>query len=700
MGLLSKTFSRRTALAGAGLLLAGGVVAPAYAQDSTPHRRTPVAVANRAPRLPNYDSRKPASADGTQRRSSDASSAAVRALRGQLGAQGIVAIDAVTGTPRRVARLDGFLTAPSRKAPAKIVLDYVRAHAAVFGIDAAAVSGLMLRKDYVDVAGTHHLSFVQMAGAVPVFGNGLKGHVTKNGRLVQIDGSPVRALATSRTAPALSAAQARAKAVTNVSSRSAATATTTAADNVRTTKFSDGGNAKLVMFDAASGLRLAWQTLSRDDGYLHIIDAATGQVLYRHDLVAHDHGTVWSYYPGAKKGGKARTIDLSPWLPNGAPRLAGNVAHVWSDLNGDEKVSAGEEIRPARKGSFSYPFTRFGAKGGTGCGPAFPCSWDPAKPYSWRVNRAQTAVQLYSFLGTWHDHLAARPIGFTRQAGNFEAVDGDAVQAGADVGADSGNGLPDEYSLNQAFMGTFPDGIAPKMSMFLFHSPDEGIGPTQASNEADIIFHEYTHGMAGRLVVDAGGVSTLTGVQAGAMNEGWADWYPLSYLVDKGLEEDRASFSDVLLGRYISAGKGVPFRSEPIDCPVTNADLRICAGNRSGNAGGYTYGDFGRIAEGPEPHADGEIWGQTLWDLRTAIGSKKAESLITRAMELSPANPSFLDQRDSILQADLILNSGKLRNTIWRVFAARGMGFHASSRSGNDPHPTEDFSLPPGTPRQ
>ncbi len=58
-------------------------------------------------------------------------------------------------------------------------------------------------------------------------------------------------------------------------------------------------------------------------------------------------------------------------------------------------------------------------------------------------------------------------------------------------------------------------------------------------------------------------------------------------------------------------------------------------------------------------HADGEIWGQTLWDLRGVIGSKKAESLVTRAMELSPANPSFLDMRNSILQADLVVNGGK-----------------------------------------
>ena len=70
-------------------------------------------------------------------------------------------------------------------------------------------------------------------------------------------------------------------------------------------------------------------------------------------------------------------------------------------------------------------------------------------------------------------------------------------------------------------------------------------------------------------------------------------------------------------------------------------------------------------------HADGEIWGETLWDLREALGSKLAESLVTRAMELSPANPSFLDMRNSILQADLVVNGGgRTRTRSGQVFAA------------------------------
>jgi hypothetical protein len=105
----------------------------------------------------------------------------------------------------------------------------------------------------------------------------------------------------------------------------------------------------------------------------------------------------------------------------------------------------------------------------------------------------------------------------------------------------------------------------------------------------------------------------------------------------------------------------------------------------------------GRI---PEVHADGEIWAETLWDLRRALGSRLAESLVTRAMELSPANPSMLDERNAILQADQAVNRGTANGTIWQVFAHRGMGHFAGSVDGDDLRPAEDFSMPPapGTP--
>src|SRR5262249_20704487 len=151
--------------------------------------------------------------------------------------------------------------------------------------------------------------------------------------------------------------------------------------------------------------------------------------------------------------------------------------------------------------------------------------------------------------------------------------------------------------------------------------------------------------------------------------EAWSDWYAMDFLVNLGFQKDTKAPGDVRIGNYVGAGADL-IRTQPMDCPVGTTST-LCPGTPGAGAGGYTYGDFGRIIGGPEVHADGEIWGETLWDLRTALGSKLAESLVTRAMELSPANPSFLDMRNSILMADQVVNAGKANKKIWATFAAR-----------------------------
>jgi extracellular elastinolytic metalloproteinase len=689
--------------AAAGVVLLAGLV-PAVAQAAP--TGAAVGATDRQPeRRADYDSRESLGAAAAAQPTAtlrakvvaEPAADAVRALRDSLGVQGIVDIDRSTGTARRVARLDGFLTGPSRKKPTQIALDYVRAHPDIFGLDAAGVAGLKLRQDYTDIEGTHHLSFVQTVDGVPVFGNGLKAHVTKDGRLVQIDGSPLKALPAAAGAAKLTATAARAEAVKDVFGKSAATATKADTGATKKTTFSDGGNATLVYFQTAAGPRLAWQTIATDEGYVHVVDAASGEVLYRRNTQASDTGKAFENYPGAPRGGTQKTVDFSKWLPRNAPRLEGNVAHVYSDVNDNDVADATEEVPPSSPGKFDYPFTDFSATVGGRCSAEYKCSWDPNTPNSWQVNRAQNATQMMFFLGTWHDHLKASPIGFTRAAGNFEAVDGDAIQAQSDDGANTAAGLPDGDHVDNANMNTPPDGVPPTMQMYLF-LPDDLFIAGNSGDESGIVYHEYTHGLSNRLVVDANGNSTLGDVQGGSMGEAWSDWYAMDYLVGKGLEKDTSTVGDVLVGKYVTAGTTI--RSEPLDCTV-GASATACPGTPAAGPGGYTYGDFGKIAGGPEVHADGEIWAQTLWDLRKAIGSKQAQSLVTRAMELSPSNPSFLDERNSILAADLVVNGGKLQKTIWKVFAKRGMGFFAASLDGDDAAPIEDFSTPPAanTPR-
>ncbi|WP_306212721.1 M36 family metallopeptidase [Actinoplanes sp. RD1] len=623
-----------------------------------------------------------------------------RKLRDSLGVQGVVDIDRATGTPRRVARLDGFLTGPSRKKPEKIARDYLKAHTDVFGLSAAAVDALTLRQDYVDISGTHHLSFQQTVDGVAVFGNGIKAHVAKDGRLVQVDGSPIAALPASAGTAGITAEKARAAAVRDVKGDSAAKVTKRAADKVKTTTFTDNGTAKLVMFQTKTGPQLAWQVITVDEGYVSVVAAKSGEVLYRQSTVAEHSdsagGLAWEYYPGAAVGGTQKKVDLSKWLPKGATTLSGSTGHVYADLNDDNAANAGEEIPSTGKGRFDYKFTDFTAQAGGLCSAQYQCSWDPQTPYSWQKNLGQNATQIFYYISKFHDHLKAGPIGFTRAAGNFEAADGDAVQAQALDGANTMNGLPDPDHTDNANMNTPPDGIAPIMQMYLWPDPSTPGEPFLAGNsgdEADIIYHEYTHGLSNRLVVDADGVSTLNSQQAGSMGEAWSDFYALDYLVTQGIEKDTKAVGDVKVGEYITGGDTI--RYEAIDCPV-GSTAAACAGGVASGPGGFTYGDLGKIStRGAEVHADGEIWVQTLWDLRQALGSSKTLSLVTRAMELSPADPSFLDQRNSILAADRVVNGGRNSAAIWKVFAKRGMGYFAATVDGNDVEPVEDFSLPP-----
>jgi extracellular elastinolytic metalloproteinase len=630
--------------------------------------------------------------------------AATQQLRAGLGSQGILEPDGLTGTFRQVTRTDGFLTGRSAASARSVALGYLSENRAALGLTDQGIASLDLRQDYVSIDGTHHLSFQQVRAGIPVFGNGVKANVTDTGRLVNITGSPLASVDTVSADPSISASEARSAAAENGLGKAGVATVQRAGDARRTSSFSNGDRAALVWFQTTSGLRLGWQTLvspSSGGMFNSVVDATTGRVLYRDSLSDDANGSAWENYPGAASGGRQVTVDFTAkgWLPAKARTLAGPFSHTYTDVNDNDVADGPEEIHPT-SGNFLYPFTPASTTA-TPCTTAFPCSWDPSTRFSWRTNASQNATQVFFFVNNFHDHLKAAPIGFTAAAGNFEGVD--RVDTQPLDGASVANGLPDGGHIDNANMGTPPDGLSPRMQMFLFHAPgasypdEDPFLAVNGGDEADVVYHEYTHGLSNRLVVDPSGNSTLGNIQAGSMGEAWSDWYAMDYLVGQGLFTDTAASGDLRIGEYVGAGENL-IRTEPIDCAV-GASAAACPGTPGAGSGGYTYGDFGRVSSGPEVHADGEIWGQTLWDLRNAIGKNDAESLVTRAMELSPANPSYLDMRNSILQADQV-SGGSHADAIWATFAHRGMGYFAGSIDGDDTAVVESFSLPPapGTP--
>jgi extracellular elastinolytic metalloproteinase len=356
----------------------------------------------------------------------------------------------------------------------------------------------------------------------------------------------------------------------------------------------------------------------------------------------------------------------------------------------------------SKKGPAEYKVRAFGTAASGLCSADFKCTWNPNVANSWQRNLNADVLQGFYFDNAYHDYLLKAPFGFTPRAGNFSGDD--PLLFHALDGANTDNGFPDGNHVDSANMTTPPDGVPPTMQMSLFHIPGapDDLDPFLASSSAfdpSVILHEYTHGLSNRLVVDVSGNSTLNSMQAASMGEAWSDFYATDYLVTKGLERDTAAAGQLLIGKYLQAGVDTQLvRTMPIDCPVGTASAKCTRlpGVPGGpTTGGYTYGELADVIGRPEVHASGEVWGQTLWDLRNALGHRATASIVTRAMELSPDDPSFLDMRNAIVQADLAVYGGSHRVAIWKVFAHRGMGWFAGSLDGSDAFPDEDFSLPP-----
>ena len=633
---------------------------------------------------------------GQEARTTASMRAAQAGLLDSLGFHGVVDVDRLTGTPRVVARLDGFLTGPMEGGAEEVALGYVREHANAFGLDPGDIAALRLTRAYTDIDGTAHLRWVQTYDGIPALDNGLSASVTKDGRLVNVLGSPRRDLRLADVAPGLAAAAALGYSLQDAGARLAPSRVVgRAAAPTRDTRFAGGHRAGLVLFTGPRGVRLAWRVLAHakpTQVFDYVVDAETGEVLRRSNLVDFAQARVFDYYPGAAAGGTAALKTLPADWVVGTNALNGPNAHAYLDVNSDNVAEeVGPTSTPPAGPIWDYGRTAIAPYAGSNC-PALPsgCAWNHNLADSWVPNRNQTATQLFYYVNTFHDHLEAPPIGFNAAAGSFEGVD--PLLAEADDGADGlqGEGVPDTSHRNNANMFTPPDGSSPRMQMYLFAPPS--FPAVSGSDDSSVVYHEYTHGLSSRLVTDANGFQALNSAQAGAMGEGWSDWYAMDYLVGALLAPNAAVDGDVTLDRYVGRNLQL-LRSEGLDCPVGSASAS-CPGKVLAGSGGYTYGDFGRIFGSPEVHADGEIWGQTLWDLRTAVGVPAARTLVTRAMELSPPEPSFLDMRNAILQADTVAG-GARRNQIWQVFADRGMGYFASSVDSGDTAPIEDFLLPP-----
>jgi extracellular elastinolytic metalloproteinase len=206
------------------------------------------------------------------------------------------------------------------------------------------------------------------------------------------------------------------------------------------------------------------------------------------------------------------------------------------------------------------------------------------------------------------------------------------------------------------------------------------MGPTYLDGSVDngIIAHEYGHGISNRLTGGPGAAGCVSSAeQAG---EGISDFFSLVLTVEEG---DQGTDSRGI-GNYADAQpangggiRGFPYSTDMSVNPRTYDDIKV--------AGGV--------------HEFGETWATALWEIYWGFvnrdgldmkwededaGNYKAVRLVIEGMKMGPCNPSLIDARDAILQADTMFYSGSNAELLWTAFAKRGFGYLADDGAGSD----------------
>src|SRR5262249_58805766 len=82
----------------------------------------------------------------------------------------------------------------------------------------------------------------------------------------------------------------------------------------------------------------------------------------------------------------------------------------------------------------------------------------------------------------------------------------------------------------------------------------------------------------------------------------------------------------------------------------------------------------------------------SVWEVRSlaiaqagdvTAGNATMLGIVTDAMKLTPANPSFIEARDALFAADCAANACANEASIWQGFAKRGLGYKAVAPLGH-----------------
>ncbi len=677
--------------------------------------------------LPNLDKRSPQPVAANKK-------SAASSLRGN-DAQVAVEVHPVTQGAAFVTARRGFLTdadaqsrtvkaaawqAIGKNDPHRPAKSFLQQHRALFGHGPEALDAATVAREFV----TPHnrlrsVTWQQRVEGVAVFEGVFTAHTTEKGELVSVashfvsDAARSALLAKQNRGARLTAADALRLAADNLSTPLAPTelkssAAAFGAEQKQSFTARDlvgESTAELVWLPMNKDeLRLCWNVVlkprARGETFRVLVDAASGDVLLRRCLTAYVTNATYRVFtsdsPSPFSPGHQTPLTNQPalvaralltlpalntnaspasWIATNVNETFGNNVDAHRDTNNDD---APDLPRPQGAPHHVFDFALDLTQSPTLFGDA-------------------STVQLFYWCNWMHDRLYE--LGFTEAAGNFQVNNFGRGGAGNDpVQADAQDG----GGFNNANMDTLPDGIPPRMQMYLFNGPNPDV---DGSFDAEIVIHEYVHGLSNRRVGGGTGISALQSV---GMGEGWSDFYALALLSEAGDDVNAAHamggyatrlFSGLQQNYYYGIRR-YPYSTDLAQNPLTFKDIdQAQASAHSGVPVSPVFG--GGSAE--EVHNQGEVWCVALWEARANLitkhgwtnGNQLILQLVTDGMNLSPANPNFLQARDAIIQADLINNAGANYLELWSAFAKRGMGAGATSPSSTTTAGVvEAFDLP------
>ena len=595
-----------------------------------------------------------------------------------------------TKTLRAIYDLASPLTGPRDADAESIGRDYLTAFdRAKQEPSAAATDWETVARYETPSANLTHLVFARSHAGVHFFESNGVVHVDGDGRVWRVDLSPV-----TPTAGYLSVTFSQQQAV-----MSAMAILAPDLDLDLDTISPEHGADRAIVFSSVAvhseiPVRLVWFVLSHEafpawelfldipsrGAYLVVVDGNSGEILFSRNLTRHAEpwGRVFRAPDRPNPGtGNQQQEPLSGWPPSegvcppniypGQYRIGELSGRCWVDA--DE--TTGNNIDACRDVTGNNLCDDRAGATGEAFDFAFADSY--AQTGNPAPDRDAALTNAFYWSNVAHDWFYA--LGFDEPAGNFQ-VDNFGL-GGAEVDPVRVD-IEDSSVVNNATFVTPPDGISPRMQLGLFTWSRR-----DSAFDADLIMHEYTHGLTTRLV---GGPNDVTGLflwQSGALSEGWSDAYAASFL-------DDPVFGDYVTGNPTSGMRTVAYDNSTYTYGhVGTLSLKVIPGT-------------GRLLRVQQVHRDGEVWAGVLWDLRAALGKSDFEHTITTGLKLTPSRPSMLDARDAILQAAQLLGVGGANGCpLWSVFAARGFGSSAVLNPIEVSQPTdtalsvyESFDLP------